>query len=216
MITRVKICGIRSQKDLDYAASFGADAVGFIVGVTHMSEDALSIDAARRLAQATPPFINRVLVTHLTESAAIVDLAQQIAADTIQVHGLVDEETLRQVRNAWPGVIIRAVHVDGPESIELAQRAASWSDGILLDSRAADRLGGTGLVHDWAISAEIVRALGSTPCLLAGGLSSDNVKQAIELVKPFAVDLNSGVEDCAGDKDPLALLQFFEQVLAAR
>ena len=100
MTVRAKICGIRSLSDLETVVTAGADAVGFICGTTHYSEDALTPGVAADLSAATPSFVNRVLVTHLEQAGAILELADRIGADTIQVHGLVDRATLRAVHTA--------------------------------------------------------------------------------------------------------------------
>ncbi|WP_459545237.1 phosphoribosylanthranilate isomerase [Nocardia sp. X0981] len=211
MTVRAKVCGIRSRADLETAVSAGADAVGFISGTTHYSEDALSAAAAAELAAATPSFVNRVLVTHLEDAHAILDLADRVGVDTIQVHGLVDRDTLRAVHAGAHGrTIVRAVHVTGADAVARACDIAADCDAVLLDSRTTDRLGGTGRVHDWSISARIVRALARVGCpvILAGGLGPDNVDAAISAVHPFGVDVNSGVETESGDKDFTACAAF--------
>ncbi len=189
----------------------GAEAVGFISGVTHFSEDALPPDRAAELSKRTPPFVTRVLVTHLEDASSIIELADHIGVDAIQVHGLVTEETVRRVRAMAGGrKVLRAVHVTGPEAIDRALRAAADCDGLVLDSRTDDRLGGTGRTHDWSISAEIVRALDGSGCpvVLAGGLAPADVAEAITAVGPHAVDVNSGVEAAGGEKDAAACAAF--------
>jgi phosphoribosylanthranilate isomerase len=109
--------------------------------------------------------------------------------------------------------IIKAVHVEGEDSIEVARQAAPYADAILLDTRTEARLGGTGLTHDWAISRRIRDAVAATPVILAGGLTPGNVTGAIRQVRPYAVDVNSGVSLQRGRKSP-ALVEAF--VRAAR
>lgn len=211
MPIRAKICGIRSDADLRIAVNAGADAIGFISGVTHFSEDALDPGRAAELSKRTPPFVTRVLVTHLEDASSIVKLADHIGVDAIQVHGLVTEETARRVRAMANGrKVLRAVHVTGPAAIDVALRASSNCDGIILDSRTGDRLGGTGRTHDWSISAQIVRALDGSGCsiVLAGGLGPGNVADAIVTVAPHGVDVNSGVESATGEKDARACAAF--------
>lgn len=211
MPIRAKICGIRSEADLRIAIGAGADAIGFISGVTHFSEDALDRDRAAELSARTPPFVTRVLVTHLQDASSIVALADHIGVDAIQVHGVVTEETVRQVRAAARGrKVLRAVHVTGPAAVDSALRAAPHCDGLLLDSRTDDRLGGTGRTHDWSISARIVRALAGSGCsvVLAGGLKPANVAEAVAAVAPHGIDVNSGVESTTGDKDAQACAAF--------
>jgi len=200
---RAKLCGIRSKRDLEIAIASGTDAIGLICGITHVSEDALSPDDARRLARLTPPFVSTVLVTHLLDATEIIDLADYVAADTIQVHGPVTTDTLASVSARARGRrIIKAVHVLGPEAKDQALQLAELCDAILVDSRTRDRLGGTGRTHDWTISRQVSDALRERnhPLILAGGLRPDNVAEAVRAVQPFAVDVNSGVDDENGDK----------------
>jgi phosphoribosylanthranilate isomerase len=188
---------------LELAVFAGADAVGLICGTTHVSEDSLSPDHARRLALRVPPFVSVVLVTHLQASEEILRLADHIGVDTIQVHGLVASRTVADVAERAQGRrIIRAVHVTGPEAVGEALEVTQVCDAVLLDSRTNNRLGGTGHTHDWLISREITDALmdRGRPVILAGGLQPENVIDAVRAVRPFAVDVNSGVEDCHGDK----------------
>ncbi|MCC3333396.1 phosphoribosylanthranilate isomerase [Nocardia abscessus] len=213
---RTKICGIRSEADLHAAVAAGADAIGFISGVTHISEDALDRRRAAALSAATPPFVTRVLVTHLEDPALIIDLADQIGADAIQVHRLVSVAVVARVHERAGGrPILAAVPVTGPEAVHSARAVAPYCDAVLLDSPTADRLGGTGHAHDWSISATIVRAMAECgrPVVLAGGLTPGTVAAAIRRVRPYAVDVNSGVETFDGDKDPAACAAF---VAAAR
>ncbi len=164
------------------------------------------------LVAATPPYVSTVLVTHLEHAEEIVGLAETLGVDTIQVHGLVSSKTLREVFDQSSGRwrITRAVHVTGDESVGEALHVAGACHAVHLDSRTADRLGGTGRTHDWSISRKIVDALAplGVPVILSGGLRPDNVADAVEAVRPYAVDVNSGVENEHGDKDLSQSLQF--------
>lgn len=212
MPVRSKLCGIRSSRDLEVAIAAGADAIGLISGVTHVSEDALEAGPARELGRLVPPYVSKVLVTHLEQAEAILDLADSTGVDTIQLHGLVDLETVGTVfQEARGRRITKAIHVTGPEAIEEAARYLDCCDALHLDSRTADRLGGTGNTHDWSISRQIARLAeeeAGRPVVLSGGLRPDNVAAAIEAVRPFAVDVNSGIEDDQGDKSPPLAAEF--------
>lgn len=205
MPVRTKLCGIRSQPDLEVALRAGADAVGFICGVTHDSEDALEEDAARALVRRVPPYVSTVLVTHLVEAEEILRLAASLGVDTIQLHGLLERETVARVyADAGGRRIAKVVHVEGPEAVAETESHLEVCDALHLDSRTADRLGGTGRVHDWSVSRSIVELAwkqARRPVILAGGLRPENLAEAIEAVGPYAVDVNSGIEDARGNKD---------------
>ncbi|HEY2763536.1 MAG TPA: phosphoribosylanthranilate isomerase [Pseudonocardiaceae bacterium] len=187
---RVKICGIRSKSDLKIAVDSGADAVGFINGVTHRSEDALVPGEAAELVAAAPPYVSTVLVTHLEHAGQILELAEALGVDTVQVHGLVGIEVLREVFSRSYGRfrITRPVHVTGEKSVPDALRVVGACHAVHLDSRTMDRLGGTGRTHDWSISHKIVEMLAplAVPVILSGGLRPENVVDAVKVVRPFA------------------------------
>jgi phosphoribosylanthranilate isomerase len=216
MTMRSKICGIRSEADLRAAVAAGADAIGFISGVTHVSEDALDRHRAATLSAAHPA-IRHPRAGHPSDGHyGDHYLADRIGVDAIQVHGLVSVDVVARVHErAAERPILAAVHVTGPEAVDAARAVAPYCDAVLLDSRTSDRLGGTGRPHDWSISAAIVDALAGfdRPVVLAGGLTPATVAAAIRQVRPYAVDVNSGVETAGGDKDPAACAAF---VAAAR
>ncbi|MEB3324394.1 MAG: phosphoribosylanthranilate isomerase [Cyanobacteriota bacterium] len=199
---RVKICGLRSRADLEVVLAAGADAVGFIVGARHRTEDEVSPAAAAALVAALPPFVSSVLVTHQQQAATILPLLRQVAPTTLQLQDAISPTEMALLRAALPGTkLIKAIHVMGPDAIAEALAIEPFVDGLLLDSRTADRIGGTGLPHDWTISRQIVERT-AKPVILAGGLTPANLAQALTAVGPAAVDVNSGVEDGAGQKDP--------------
>jgi phosphoribosylanthranilate isomerase len=215
---RVKICGMRSEEDLRIAVEAGADAVGLICGVEeYVSEDQLTARQASSLARQVPPFVAKVLVTHHTDPDEILSLAELIGVDTIQLHGDVTPEEAAEVYGRRAGRrVTQRVHVTGPEAVELALEFSPCCDAIHLDSRTADRIGGTGHTHDWSISRQIVDLMAerAVPVILAGGLTPENVRRAIEIVQPYAVDVNSGVEFPSGDKSPDRASFFVAEVKA--
>jgi phosphoribosylanthranilate isomerase len=153
-----------------------------------------------------------VLVTHLTDPAEIDDLRQFVGADRVQLHGemTVDEVTAARRRMPQTG-LIRAVHVTaGATAADVLTEAKAVErhvSAVILDSRTDQRLGGTGVTHDWSVSRIVASRL-SCPVIMAGGLTPVNVAAAVREVRPFAVDVNSGVEDSQGCKS-LQLCQRF-------
>ena len=212
----LKICGLRTEYEARAALAAGATALGMLVGLTHRAEDEASEAEARQLVSALGPGPTMVLVTHLLDPAAIAALAQRIGVTTIQVHGDVPPDGLRTLRGLAPDAcLIKAIHVTGPDAMARAEAFAPLADALLLDSRTADRLGGTGQTHDWSISRRIVDAVAPVPVVLAGGLTPNNVANAIAQVRPAGVDVNSGVEDPSGAKDPDRMRAFIAAAQSA-
>lgn len=193
---RVKICGIRSVEDALTAISAGADAVGFLVGITHLAEDKISNEEAKKIIDYLPPFVSTVAVTHLQDIDKIVEMCEYLGVNTLQIHDYLSPENVLECKKRLPGIkLLKAIHVmqSCDEALEMSHSYENIVDAIILDSRTKDRLGGTGNVHDWNISKKIVEEI-SIPVILAGGLTDENVYDAVKKVNPYAVDVNSGVE----------------------
>jgi phosphoribosylanthranilate isomerase len=202
-MTRVKICGIRSLSEMRIAVRQGADAIGVLVGQVHSSADFLPADAAAEICAHTPPFVTAVLVTHIENPDAVIALANSIPSAAVQLHSDLSVSLLRELRRALaPRRVIGKISVEGPSALDRAGELDDQVDAILLDSidRSKGQVGGTGMTHDWEISAQIVKQV-STPVILAGGLTPTNVRNAIDRVQPWAVDVNSGVRNAKGLKD---------------
>ena len=207
---RVKICGIASEADVRAVAGARPDYSGFLVGLHYPSEDAVSIEEAGRLAALLPSGITPVLVTHETSTGVVASLAVRSGFSVLQLHGEFSPERIPDLRNDVPSSEIwPVVHVSDRSAVDRAREVARFADAVVLDTRTASRLGGTGRTHDWTVSAEIVRTCGK-PVVLAGGLTPANVADAVRTVRPWAVDVNSGVEDSLGRKDPARVLGFVE------
>jgi phosphoribosylanthranilate isomerase len=205
---RVKICGIRNVEEASMAVHAGADAIGLIVGALYKTEDELNIPAALGILKAVPPYITTVLVTHLTSANDILGIYHKVPTSAIQLQNNVTLHDIAIIRKNLPYTkLIKSVHVEDMSAIETAQSLAPYVDALLVDSRTKDRIGGTGIVHDWNISCRIVPSV-NKPVVLAGGLNPGNVLEAINRVKPFGVDVNSGVELPDGRKDPEKIESF--------
>jgi len=193
---RVKICCIADQREAELAIALGASALGLVSempsgpGVIEESMIAL-------VADAVPPGIATFLLTSKQDVAEIVAQQKRCRAGVIQLVDRLDPDHYQELKLALPGIsIVQVIHVTGPESIDEACAAAVFVHGILLDSGNPNltikELGGTGRTHNWAISRKIVETVGR-PVFLAGGLNPDNIVQAIQEVRPFGIDLCSGV-----------------------
>lgn len=199
---RAKICGITSMEEARLAIEAGADALGFLVGLDYPSDDRLSAEEAREIVAGLPPFVSTVLVTHRTEPDWVEAACWKIRCSTVQLHGDYPLEEIPELRQRLPHLkILKAVHVEDEGAVARAREVERWVDAVLLDTKTATRIGGTGQTHDWGISARVVAAL-HRPVILSGGLNPENVVRAIEIVRPYAVDVNSGVENPDGSKSP--------------
>ena len=214
---RVKICCIASVAEARLAVAHGAGALGL---VSNMPSGPGPIPEARiaEIAATVPPGIASFLLTSRTDADAIVDQQRRCRVNTIQLCDALDDDAYGSLRAELPGIaLVQVVHVTGEDALDQARAVAPRVDAILLDSGdpslAVKELGGTGRVHDWAISRRIVEAV-DVPVYLAGGLDAGNVAEAIRRVRPFAVDLCSGVRT-DGDLDEEKLGAFFDAVASA-
>ena len=130
---------------------------------------------------------------HLTKPADLIRIVEASHCTTLQIQDLVTPEDIAEVREALPYLrIVKAVHVMDASAVAMAKYFADAADAILLDTRMADRIDGTGIPHDWNINARIVERC-PVPVILAGGLTSENVVEAVCRVRPYAVDVHTGV-----------------------
>ena len=203
---RVKICGITSQRDLLVAAEAGADAVGFIVDLPQSPRN-LSTDKAKRLIRDTPVFVKTVVVTIPKNLSRLEEIYRELNPDVIQVHGITHMH--KEIRGRLPDAcLIGAIQVRPDLNIDEVLEAADTFDAILLDTHTPSGYGGTGKIHDWKLSGRIRDVVYPKPLILAGGLKPENVKEAIRVVKPYAVDVSSGVEMRPGVKDRKKVFEF--------
>jgi phosphoribosylanthranilate isomerase len=227
-MTRVKVCGVTSREDLRVAVETGADAVGLLVDVPVDSPREITPAQANRLAAATPPFVTAVLVTMAETPESVVGITETVGPDAVQVHGDLGTGDLAYLTANVEAQVLKTVGAADPVQAHLYDDVA---DALLVDSVDDDGAGGTGRVHDWAETAEVAADLDS-PVVLAGGLTPENVGEAVRAVDPFAVDVASGVEregverdqaeresgDRASDenrKDPDAVAEFVENAKRA-
>lgn len=211
---RVKICCIANRDEARLAVAEGADALG-LVGAMPSGPGPIEDALIAEVAATVPPPVATFLLTSETEPEAVIAHARRCGTSALQLVDRLAPDVYVHVRAALPAIkLIQVVHVSGPEAFDEALAAAPHVDALLLDSgepHAAVRvLGGTGRAHDWRISRRIVDAA-PCPVILAGGLRPDNVGQAIAEVRPFAVDLCTGVRT-EWRLDPAKLRAFMEAV----
>ncbi|WP_044129673.1 phosphoribosylanthranilate isomerase [Rudanella lutea] len=215
MRIRVKVCCISSLEEVQMAIRAGADALG-LVGPMPSGPGVVADDLAAAIVRSVPPPIATFMLTSETTADGIVAHQQRVGANTIQLVDAVPAGTYAQIRAALPAVkIVQVIHVvDERSLIEAQQAVTDGADALLLDSGnptlAIKELGGTGRVHDWQISRQIVDT-SPVPVFLAGGLRPDNVREAIRAVGPFGLDICSGVRT-NGHLDADKLRAFLEAV----
>ena len=201
-MTRVKICGITRVKDALTAAQSGADAIGLVFYPG--SPRHVSVSQAAMIMGALPPFITSVGLFVNAEAQAINAILQDLPLALLQFHGDESASFCRQFKRPY----LKAVRVK--PSLDLLQYAADYPDaqGLLLDAYVEGIAGGTGQTFDW----DLIPAGLPLPVVLSGGLSPDNVSAAIRHVKPWAVDVSSGVEAAKGIKDAAKIAAFMQGV----
>jgi phosphoribosylanthranilate isomerase len=217
MKPRVKICCISSVAEARLAIRHGASALG-LVSAMPSGPGVVGEELITEIAARVPPPVATFLLTSKTSVAEIVTQQRRCRTHTIQICDRIERGSHRDLRNELPGIaLVQVIHVTGPESVREAVETAPQVDALLLDSGnqtlAVKELGGTGRVHDWRLSREIVREL-PVPVFLAGGLCAHNVAEAIREVQPFGLDLCSSVRT-EGKLDETKLAAFFAALNAA-
>ena len=216
-MVRVKVCCIADRVEARVAIDRGASAVG-LVSAMPTGPGVLDEATIADVAASIPPGVASFLLTSEQRADAIQRQQRRCGTDTVQIVDRLEVGTHADLRAAMPGIrVVQVVHVTGPESLDEARDLAPSVDALLLDSGnpslAAKELGGTGRVHDWDVSRRIVGSV-EVPVFLAGGLRPDNVAAAIAAVRPYGVDVCSGVRS-DGRLDPVRLEGFMAAVAAA-
>ena len=211
---RVKICCISSVEEARLAIACGASAVG-MVSAMPSGPGVIEENLITKIAAAVPPPIATFLLTSSQDAPSIIAQQRRCRVNTIQLCDSTPLASYAELRAALPGIsLVQVIHVGGPESVEEAVSVSRHVDALLLDSgnqkHAVKELGGTGRRHDWRISRAICEAV-NIPVFLAGGLNAGNVSEAIREVRPFGLDICSGVRT-DGLLDESKLKSFFAAI----
>lgn len=214
MPPRVKICCISSSEEAAMAIRHGAAALG-LVGKMPSGPGIITDEVIHSIAQIVPPPIATFLLTSETEAEDIIQHHQKVHTTTIQLVDALPNRDYLTIKEQLPNVkLVQVIHVINENSVEEAIEISEWVDAILLDSGnpnlSVKELGGTGRTHNWQLSRQIREKI-SKPVFLAGGLHQGNVREAIETVQPFGVDLCSGVRT-NGNLDERKLEAFFKAI----
>lgn len=211
---RVKICCISSAEEAQTAIRFGASALG-LVGHMPSGPGVISDELIAEIAAGVPPPVSTFLLTSETKAADIITHYKKVNTTTLQLVDELKDRDYGQIRTELPNVkLVQVIHVINEQSVQEAIELSEHVDAILLDSGNPNlqvkELGGTGRTHNWELSRQIREKI-NIPIFLAGGLHKDNVRQAIETVRPFGLDLCSGVRT-NGKLDPYKLEAFFNEL----
>jgi len=201
-MTKIKICGFTNADNAREASLVGVDAIGLVF--YEKSPRNVDINSAREIVAALPPFVNRVGLFVNANPSFIDEVLCEVPLDTLQFHG--DEGVIDCTQYQMP--FIKSVRVSLDTNVTQIADDFSQASALLLDSYNSHTYGGTGEVFDWSLACVEIEL----PVILAGGLNSDNVAEAIKQVRPYAVDASSGVESEPGVKDVDKIRAFIRQI----
>ncbi|MFE8069746.1 phosphoribosylanthranilate isomerase [Marinobacteraceae bacterium S3BR75-40.1] len=201
-MTRIKICGITKPEDGAFAARAGAEAVGVVFYPP--SPRAVTLEQARAVSDALPPFTSLVALFVNPSVAEVEQALKTLPISLLQFHGDESPAFCEQFDRPY----MKAVRVRGPDTVTSAFDHYDGANGLLLDAYVKDQYGGTGQPFNW----DWIPRERPLPVVLAGGLTSDNVAGAVRAVRPWAVDVSGGVEASKGIKDPDKIRQFINEV----
>lgn len=200
---KIKICGLTRTEDVQAAVKAGADAVGFVFTASPRN---VRIDVAIHLVRYVPDGVLRVGLFLDQDRSEIERVINSVQLDLLQFHGSETEQECSVFRLPW----LKAVAMENADSIKRAEHDFPGAAGLLLDSHSKGKRGGSGKLFDWSLSSPVAK-----PVWLAGGLNADNVGQAIRTLRPFAVDVSSGVEVQPGIKGAARMNAFVKAVREA-
>ena len=210
MRVRVKICGIRDKKTALEISRAGADAVGFVFA---HSKRQVEPDVAREIKAVLPPFVSAVGVVADMDVEEVAQIAAYCNLDVIQLHGAESPEYCAKLLGKIPAKIIKSIPVPVDiDAVALQDRIATYEayvQAFLFDTAFGGVFGGSGRTFNWRLLQELKI---KKPWLLAGGLNPDNVGEALQIVKPYGVDVSNGVETAPGIKDYTRIEAFIQSV----
>lgn len=204
-MVKVKICGITREEDLHAAVKARADAIGFVVDVPRSPRN-LPLRQARKLIDQASGNADSVAVTVFSGFQRVAEICHKLKPSFIQLHGM-HPELLNENRLPYDTKMIVAVDANAPNALEYAISHSAFTDAVLVDTND-EGFGGTGRLHNWNLSRQIRDMIQPVPMILAGGLTPENVGDAIGMVRPYGVDVSSGVESKPGIKNPIRVTEF--------
>ena len=209
-MVRTKICGITSISDAREAIEAWTDAIWLLVWKEHFGDCFIEIETAKKIVESVSAFVSTVLVTHISDPKKNIDMIKEIGVTTIQLHGDSTLTDILEIKKELPYIkIIKSIHITDEGSIWNVKEFVWYVDWILLDTinTETDQVWWTWLTHDWNLSKQVVENY-DIPVILAGWLGPDNVKEAIEKVWPYWVDVNSGTKEWKCKKSNKKVIDF--------
>ncbi|WP_119395603.1 phosphoribosylanthranilate isomerase [Salinibius halmophilus] len=204
MRTRIKICGLRTPENALAAVAAGADAIGLVFYPN--SPRSVTIAEAAAIARALPPFVSKVALLVDPSESLVKQVINEVGVDVLQFHGNESQAFCQAFDKSW----YKAVRVKDKQAVAQALQTFDQANALLLDAFVEGVPGGTGEQFDWSLVPK-----DGPRIILAGGLTPDNVADAMAATRPYAVDVSGGVEASKGVKDPQKMQAFVKQVLAA-
>ena len=214
-MVKVKICGITREEDVEAAIDAGADSLGFVIGVPSSPRN-IPLSKVKYFASKIPASVSSVAVTVFKDIEELKKVYTESDTDFIQLHGNLYPFLEPIVKFSSNRRIIGAVNARATNALEVAVQYSRAFNAVLLDTSGEGGVGGTGVSHDWNLSSGIRGMIQPAPVILAGGLTPENVGEAIQKVKPYGVDVSSGVEKRFGIKDHEKMFEFITRVKEAR
>lgn len=209
----IQMAGIRNVEDALMCVECGVNIIGLLVGQMHTSDDFITKEKAKEIKHALPKKIKTTLITHLESSDEIVEIASFVGVDYIQLHSYINEQEVEKIKNILPKVkLLRLIHIDEKGKILNDLSKMKFVDFYFTDSinLKTNQVGGTGLVHNIETDKHLVETL-DKPVFIAGGLTPENVADAVRYCKPYGVDVNSGCRAINGGRDKQKVKKFVQQ-----
>ena len=202
MNKRIKFCGMTRQQDVQCAIELGVDALGLVF--EDRSARNVSVEQAQKLIEDIPPFVVKVGLFMNAEIAFVKNVLRNVQLNLLQFHGDENEDYCAQ----FDAPYIKAIPMGSVPCVKEYADGFSTATAFLLDSHSSGQMGGSGEKFSWQ---EVPQDL-DKPLILAGGLTPENVNQAVSIVQPYAVDVSSGIETSKGIKDPAKMAKFIKEV----
>ena len=206
----IQMAGIRNVEDALMCVECGVNIIGLLVGQAHTSDDFISKELAREIRDALPSNVKTTLITHLEKAKEIIEIAKYINVDYIQLHSHLLESEVERIRETLPHIkLLRLIHISENGEILNDISKMKIADFYFTDSinLKTNQVGGTGLTHNLDTDKKLVEIL-DKPVFIAGGLTPENVSEAVRYCKPYGVDVNTGCRGKDGFRDKEKVLTF--------